>query len=110
VVISYKRPQQLAEADEREVATMVQGRFTRDADGEYHWVGKEPPLDLPNAPIADPYRVPPSVAHPTVTIRKASEALVSEALAHSGCHRDPRWVAATTYAPGGITTPPPLMP
>jgi len=43
VVIGYKRPQQLAEADDREVATMVQWRYTRDADGEYHWVGKQQP-------------------------------------------------------------------
>jgi hypothetical protein len=43
-------------------------------------------------------------------VDKASEALVMQALAHSGCHRDPRWAAATTYTPGGITTPPPLMP
>jgi len=110
VVIGYKRPQQLAEADDREVATMVQWRYTRDADGEYHWVGKQPPPDLPEQPIADPYRVPTSAARPTITIRKASEALVLEALAHSGCHRHPRWVAATMYAPGDITTPPPLMP
>jgi hypothetical protein len=89
---------------------MQQWRYTRDADGEYHWVGKEPPPDLPEVPIADPYRIPTSAARPTITIRKASEALVLAALAHSGCHRDPRWVAATTYAPGGITTPPPLMP
>ena len=110
VVIGYKRPQQLAEADEREVAAMVQWRYVRDADGEYHWVGKQPPPDLPDEPIADPYRVPASAARPTITIRKASEALVLQALHHSGCHRDPRWAAATTYAPGGITTPPPLMP
>ena len=49
-------------------------------------------------------------ARPTITIRKASEALVVQALEHSGCHRDPRWAAATTYTRGGITTPPPLMP
>ena len=110
VVVGYKRPQQLAEADEREVAAMVQWRYTRDADGEYHWVGKESPPDLPDEPIADPYRVPPSAAHPTITIRKASDALIVQALEHSGCHRDLRWAAATTYAPGGITTPPPLMP
>src|SRR5215210_7320808 len=110
VVIGYKRPQQLAEADERDVALMQQWRYTRDADGEYHWVGKQPPPDLPDQPIADLYRVPPSGARPTITIRKASEALVLQALAHSGCHRDPRWAAATTYTPGGITTPPPLMP
>src|SRR5215213_6670877 len=110
VVIGYKRPQQLAEADEREVAMMVQWRYTRDADGEYHWIGKEPPPDLPEQPIAEPYRVPPAEQRPTITIRKASEALVLDALAHSGCHRDPRWAAATTHAPGGITTPPPLMP
>src|SRR5215210_5303823 len=110
VVIGYKRPQQLAEADERDIALMQQWRYTRDADGEYHWVGKEPPPDLPDQPIADLYRVPPSGARPTITIRKASEALVLQALAHSGCHRDPRWAAATTYAPGGITTPAPLMP
>jgi hypothetical protein len=110
VVIGYKRPQQLAEADEREVATMVQWRYTRDADGEYHWVGKEPPPDLPEQPIANPYRVPPSAPHPSITIRKASEALVLQALHHSGCHRDPGWAAATTYTPGGITTPAPLMP
>lgn len=110
VVVGYKRPQQLVEADEREVAAMMQWRYTRDANGEYHWVGKEPPLDLPDEPIANAYRVPPSVAHPTITIRKASEALVLQALEHSGCHRDPRWAAATTYAPGGVTTPAPLMP
>ena len=89
---------------------MVQWRYTRDADGEYHWVGQEPPPDLPNQRIADPYRVPPSAAHPSITIRKASEALVVQALEHSGCHRDPRWASATTYTPGGITTPAPLMP
>jgi hypothetical protein len=110
VVIGYKRPQQLAEADEREVAAMVQWRYTRDADGEHHWVGKEPPPDIPDAPIAEPYRVPPSAAHPSITIRKASEALVLQALEHSGSHRDPRWAAATTYAPGSISTPAPLMP
>ena len=110
VVIGYKRPQPLAEADERDIAPMQQWRYIRDADGEYHWGGKEPPPDLPDQPIADPYRVPPAAARPTITIRKASEALVVQALAHSGCHRDPRWAAATTYTPGGITTPPPLMP
>jgi len=110
VVVGYKRPQQLAEADEREVALMQQWRYTRDADSEYYWVGKEPPPDLPDQPIAEPYRVPPSAAHPPITIRKATEALVLQALEHSGCHRDPRWAAATTYTPGGITTPPPLMP
>src|SRR4051794_40548993 len=31
VVVGYKHPQLLAEADEREVATMVQWRYTRDA-------------------------------------------------------------------------------
>jgi len=71
VVIGYKRPQQLAEADEREVAAMVQWRYVRDADGEYHWVGKEPLPDLPYEPIADPYRVPPAAERPTITIRKA---------------------------------------
>jgi len=110
VVIGYKRPQPLAEADERDIALMQQWRYIRDADGEHHWGGKEPPPDLPDQPIADPYRVPPAAARPTITIRKASEALVVQALAHSGCHRDPRWAAATTYTPGGITTPPPLMP
>jgi hypothetical protein len=110
VVVAYKRPQQLAEADERDVAAMVGWRYVRDADGEYHWVGKQSPPDLPDQPIADPYRVPPAVARPTMSIRKASEALVVQALEHSGCHRDPRWAAATTYTPGGITTPPPLMP
>ncbi len=110
VVVGYKRPQQLAEADAREVVTLVQWRYTRDADGEYGWVGKEPPPDLPELPIAEPYCVPSSAAHPAITIRKASEALVLQALEHSGCHRDPRWAAATTYTPGGITTPAPLMP
>ena len=110
VVVGYKRPQQLAEADEREVAAMVQWRYTRDADGEYHWVGKEPPPDLPDTPTAEPYRVPPSSAHPAISIRRASEALILQALEHSGCHRDPRWAAAMTYAPGNITTPAPLMP
>ncbi|MDQ2997011.1 MAG: hypothetical protein M3R61_08160, partial [Chloroflexota bacterium] len=56
------------------------------------------------------YRVPPATARPTLTIRKASEAIIVEALAHSGCHRDPRWAAATTCSPSGGTTPPPLMP
>jgi hypothetical protein len=107
VVVGYKRPQPLAEADEREVAAMVQWRYVRDADGEYHWIGKELPPDLPEQPIADPYRVPPAAARPTNTIRKASEALGLEALAHSGCHRDLCWAAATTYTPGGITTPTP---
>jgi hypothetical protein len=110
VVIGYKRPQQLAEADEREVAAMVQWRYVRDGEGGYHWIGKQPPPDLPDQSIADPYRVPPAAAHPTITIRKASEALILQALEHSGCHRDPRWAAATTYTPGGISTPPPLMP
>src|SRR5215212_6144190 len=110
MVIGYKRPQPLAEADERDVALMQQWRYTRDADGEYHWVGKQPPPDLPEVPIADPYRVPPATQRPTITIRKASEALILQALAHSGCHRDPRWAAATMYTPGGIATPPPLMP
>jgi hypothetical protein len=109
VVIGYKRPQQLTEADEREVAAMVGWRYVRVTDGEYHWVGKEPPPSLPDQPIADPYRVPASAAHPTITIRKASEALVLQALEHSGCHRDPRWAATTTYTPGGLTTPAPLM-
>jgi SH3-like domain-containing protein len=43
VVVGYKRLQQLAEADECEVAAMVQWRYVRDADGEHHWVEKEPP-------------------------------------------------------------------
>lgn len=110
VVIGYKRPQPLAEADERDVALMQQWRYVRDADGAYHWVGKQPPPDLPDRPIGDPYRVPPEEQHPTITIRKASEAMIMQALQHSGCHRDSRWAAATTHAPGGITTPPPLMP
>ena len=110
VVVGSKRPQQLAEADEREVALMQQWRYTRDADGDYHWVGKDPPPDLPDEPIAEPYRVPPSAVHPLITIRKASEALVLQALEHSGCQRDARWAAATTSTPGGISTPAPLMP
>jgi len=40
----------------------------------------------------------------------ASEALALQAMGHSGCHLHPRWAAATTYTPGVITTPPPLMP
>src|SRR5215213_8865548 len=110
VVIGYKRPQPLAAADERDVAVMQQWRYVRDADGDYHWLGKEPPPDLPDQPIVDLYRVPPSAARPTITIRKASEALILAALQYSGCHRDPRWAAATTATPGGITTPAPLMP
>jgi hypothetical protein len=110
VVVGYKRPESLAEADERDVALMQQWRYVRDPQGEHHWVGKQPPPDLPDQPIGDPYRVPPAEQHPAITIRKASEALVLEALAHSGCHRDPRWAAATTYSYGGVTTPPPLMP
>jgi len=110
VVIGYKRPQQLAEADECDIALMQQWRYLRDAEGQHRWAGKQPPPDLPEQPIADPYRVPPSAAHPAISIRKASEAQIVQALAHSGCHRDPRWAAATTYAPGGITTPAPLMP
>jgi len=110
VVVGYKRPQQLTEADEREVAAMVQWRYVWDGEGGYHWVGKQPPPSLPDLPIAGPYRVPSSAAHPTITIRKAGEAMVLQALEHSGCHRDPRWAAATTYTPGGITTPLPLMP
>jgi hypothetical protein len=54
VVIGYKRPQQLVEADEREVAAMVEWRYVRNADGEYHWVGKEPPPDLPVRPTPIP--------------------------------------------------------
>jgi hypothetical protein len=110
VVVGYKRPQPLAEADERDVALMQQWRYVRDADGDYHWLGTQPPPDLPDQLISDPYRVPPTTTSPTITIRKASEALILQALAHSGCHRDLRWAAATTYAPGGITTPAPLMP
>jgi hypothetical protein len=45
-----------------------------------------------------------------MTIRKASDALIVQALHHSGCHRDPRWTAATTYVPDNNTAPPPLMP
>ncbi len=110
VVIGSKRPELLDQADERDVALMQQWRYVRDADGEHHWIGKEPPPDLPDRPIAEPYRVPPAAARPTITIRKASEALILQALQHSGCHRDPRWAAATTCTPGGVTTPPPLMP
>jgi hypothetical protein len=110
VVIGYKRPQQCMEADEREVAAMLQWRYVRDADGDYHWLGKEPPPDLPDAPIADPYRVPPAATSPALTIRKASDALIVQALHHSGCQRDARWAAATTYIPSGNTAPPPLMP
>jgi SAM-dependent methyltransferase len=110
VVIGCKRPQQLAEADTREVPVMVQWRYVRAADGEYDWVGKEPPPDLPDQPIDHPYRVPPAAVRPTITVRKASEALIVQALAHSGCHRTPRWAAATTYTPGTLSTPPPLMP
>ncbi len=110
VVIGYKRPQPLDQADERDVALMQQWRYVRDADGEHHWLGTQPPPDLPDGPITDPYRVPPSGARPSITIRKASEALVVQALQHSGCHRDPRWAVATTYAPGGSATPAPLMP
>jgi hypothetical protein len=61
VVVGYKRPQPLVEADEREVAAMVQWRYRRDANGEYHWVGKQP-SDLSDEPIADPYQVPSSAA------------------------------------------------
>jgi hypothetical protein len=110
VVMGYKRPQQLAEADERDVALMQQWRYVRDADGEHHWLGRQPPPDLPDHPLADPYRVPPAAVRPTITIRKASEALIVAALQHSGCHRDPRWAAATTCTPGGSSTPAPLMP
>jgi hypothetical protein len=110
VVIGYKRPQPLEQADERDIAAMLQWRYIRNEDGDYRWVGKEPPPDLPDRPIDDPYSVPLATQSPTITIRKASEALIVQALEHSGCHRDPRWAAATTYTPGGITTPPPLMP
>jgi hypothetical protein len=55
VVIGYKRPQQRMEADEREVAAMLQWRYVRDADGDYHWVGKEPP---PSARCPDCRSVP----------------------------------------------------
>src|SRR5438128_1690927 len=33
VVIGYKRPQPLAEADERDLAAMLQWRYVRNADG-----------------------------------------------------------------------------
>ena len=36
IVIGYKRPQPLAEADERDVALMQQWRYVRDAEGEHH--------------------------------------------------------------------------
>ena len=41
VVIGYKRPQPLEQADEREVAAMMEWRYVRNADGEYRWVGKQ---------------------------------------------------------------------
>ena len=86
----------------------MQWRYTRDADGEYHWAASS---HRPICPMSDRRSLSSRLAaRPTITIRKASEALVLQALAHSGCHRDPRWAAATTYAPGGITTPAPLMP
>lgn len=74
------------------------------------WVERSHHRDLPDTPITEPYRAPSSAARPTITIRKASEALVLQALFRRGCHRNPRWAAATTYTPGGITTPAPLMP
>ena len=63
---------------------MQQWRYTRDADGEYHWVGssRRPICPMNRSPIPIASRLP---ERPTITIRKASEALVFQALAHSGC-------------------------
>lgn len=66
-------------------------------DEEGGWEYGTPPLDLPTEPIEDPYQVPYCRATPELVVRRADEATLLEALAHSGAHRSPEWDSATFW-------------
>lgn len=65
--------------------------------GASGWEHGTPPPELPTARIADPYHVPSCRARPELVVRHADEALLLEALAHSGAHRSSEWEHATCW-------------
>src|SRR5260370_24653143 len=73
------------------------------------WEQGTPPPELPDLPIADPYPVPESLAHPHIVVRLAHQSMLLAALERTGAHLSPTWQAATEWREEGLRMPP-VMP
>jgi predicted RNA methylase len=70
--------------------------------GQSGWEQGLPPPELPTAPIADRYQVPPTRVVPSIVVRNADEATLLYALASSGAHLSPQWQVATVWPEDGL--------
>lgn len=112
VIIGKKRAVPLKAAEAGQVAALKGWRYDtrRKKKGLTPWLGGVALPDLPGAAGAHSYRVPPLRAMPTVTVLRASSAMVHQTIAISGIQNSSRWREATSYDPRRHTLLPSLMP
>lgn len=73
------------------------------------WAGGTPPPIVPDAPIADPYPVPPIAGPPEILVLHAADDVLLRALEQGGLAQTPAWRQAVTYQTHGLIERP-LMP
>jgi hypothetical protein len=105
VVVGKRRAVQRAGDDLIDKAELMRLRGFRylgadpDHPGRSPWAQGFPPPELPNAPLSEPYAVPPQPSLPvTITIVKADEATLLRGLEQSGVHLNEDWRGATTWS------------
>ncbi|HXH22597.1 MAG TPA: DUF6094 domain-containing protein [Dehalococcoidia bacterium] len=111
VVIGVRREQELEKPDPGIKAAIAGWRWRiPDSEEESPWAGGVELPIVPDAPIADPYIVPPSgAALPEIKVVRADDSQLLLALDSSGAHLSQAWQAATQWQGSGRVDAP-VMP
>ncbi|MGH3180283.1 MAG: hypothetical protein ACRDOE_00010 [Streptosporangiaceae bacterium] len=112
VIIGKRRPVSLKAADAGLVAELKGWRYDarRKKKGLSPWLGGATLPELPHEAGPHSYPVPPLRAMPTVTVLRASSAMVKLAMQAAGIQSTSRWREATTYDQRRHALQPSLMP